>query len=316
MREGIKKIVIKTTSLPIVKNASNIAKELKLPGFNGLPLFDVGVFFFRRCKEGELQIRARSLAFSFFLAMFPAIIFLFTLIPYIPLEHFQDTLLNLIQTFLPSSTYETARSTIEDIIHHQRSGLLSFGFLFALFISAEGVFALMKWFNKSFHGKIIRSGFKQRLVAVLLTLCIASLIILSIALIISSEFLSYYLHQKSLLNSSFNIALLQTGKYLILLALCITAISLLYFAGSSHRTKIRFITAGSSLATLLVILTSIAFNFYITHFSQYNKIYGSIGTLMIILIWLYINSLVLLIGFELNVAIDRAKHHRGGIIKV
>ena len=181
---------------------------------------------------------------------------------------------------------------------------------------ANGEYDLaIEWFNKSYHGKLIRSNFKQRMVAIFLTICLASLVILSIALIITSEVFSYYLVKKSLVNNSFNIMLLMIGKYLILLALCITAISLLYYAGPSHRQRMKFISAGSSLATILVIITSIGFNFFITHFATYNKVYGSIGTLMIILVWLYFNSLVLLIGFELNVAIDRAKKHHGGILK-
>lgn len=305
----------KSTSHPFIKRIGAIATEIKLPGFEGLPLFDVAVFFSKRFKEGELQTRARSLAFSFFLALFPAIIFLFTLIPYIPLQNFQDTLLELIKTFLPESTYEAAHTTIEDIILHQRGGLLSFGFLFALVISTQGVLALMKWFNKSFHGKAIRSHFRQRLVALALTLTLTSLIIFAIALILSTEIFSYYLVKKSVLKNSFNIWLLQVGKWIILITLCITAISLLYFAGPSHRPRMRFFTAGSTLATLLVVITSIGFNFFITNFGQYNKVYGSIGTLMIILVWLYINSLVLLIGFELNVAINRAKNHRGEILR-
>ena len=307
MLVGLRRIINYGKQQPVVIRTTNFVTKIKVPGFEGLPLFDVGMFFFKRFKEGELQTRARSLAFSFFLAMFPAIIFLFTLIPYIPLENFQDTLLALIKTFLPANTFEAARSTIEDIIHHQRSGLLSVGFFLALFISTEGVLALMKWFNKSFHDKVIRSNFKQRVVALFLTIAIASLVILSITLIISSEIFSYYLVKKSLLNNTFNIALISAGKWLILLTLCITAISLLYYAGPSHRQRIRFITAGSSLATLLVVITSFGFNFYLTHFGGYNKVYGSIGTLMIILVWLYINSLVLLIGFELNVAIHRAQ---------
>jgi len=311
----IKRIVNLSKNLPVVTSTTNFAKQVKLPGFDGLPLYDVGVFFFKRFKEGELQTRAQSLAFSFFLALFPAIIFLFTLIPYIPLDHFQDTLLQLIKTFLPTNTYEAAHTTIEDIIRHQRGGLLSIGFFLALFISTEGVLALMKWFNKSFHGRELRSNFKQRLVALFLTISLASLVILAIALILGGELLSYYLVEKSLLKNTFNLTLISLGKWLILLMLCITAISLLYYAGPSHRQRIKFITAGSSLATLLVVTTSIGFNFYITNFGGYNKVYGSIGTLMIILVWLYINSLVLLIGFELNVAIHRAKSHRGGISK-
>jgi membrane protein len=282
------------------------AKRLTLPGFDGLPLIDVITFFIRRLEEGEIQTRARSLAFSFLLALFPGIIFIFTLIPYIPIESFQDRLLHLIRDFMPSSTFDIARETIEDIIRHQRGGLLSFGFIFALFVTTDGIIALMNWFNRSYHGKKERSGWKQRLVALGITIFLSLLVFVAIGLSITSEFIYYYLESKGVLVNLMQLILISGGKWLILLSLCFTAISVLYYFGPSKRERIRFISAGSSLATLLFVITTIGFNYFIVHFGQYNKLYGSIGTLIIILVWLYINSLVLLIGYELNVSIKKA----------
>ncbi len=284
-----------------------ISKHLRLPGFEGLPLYNVLSFFFQRLNESELQTRARSLAFSFFLALFPTIIFIFTLIPYVPIPSFPDKLLQLISEFLPANTFEAAQETIEDIVKHQRGGLLSFGFLFALFISADGIMALMSWFNKSYHGKEQRPGWKVKLMAIGLTITLASFVFLAIGLIVTTEFIYYYLEEKHILVNVMQLVLLSVGKWIILLMLCFSAISLLYYYGPSKHEKLRFISAGSSLATLLIVLTSIGFNYFITNFSQYNKVYGSIGTLIIILIWLYINSLVLLVGYELNVSIRKAR---------
>lgn len=283
-------------------------KRLKLPGFDGIPFYSVATFFVKRVKEGELQTRARSLAFSFLLALFPSVIFLFTLIPYIPIDNFQDKLLSLISTLLPGNTYETAYNTIEDIVRHQHSGLLSFGFFFALFVSTDGIMALMRWFNRSYHGKDNRPVWKQRFLSIGITLLLATLVIVAILLIIISELIYYYITSKELLlENIFHLLLLQVGKWVILITLCFTAISILYFFGPSKREKMKFITAGSSLATFLLIATSLGFNYFVTNFGRYNKVYGSIGTLIIILIWLYINSLVMLIGYELNVAIRKAK---------
>ena len=294
-------------SLP-VKVLISFLKRLKLPGFEGIPFYSVATFFVQRVKEAELQTRARSLAFSFLLALFPSIIFLFTLIPYIPIDNFQDKLLSLISTLLPGNTYEAAYNTIEDIVRHQNSGLLSFGFFFALFVSTDGIMALMRWFNKSYHGKDNRAVWKQRFLSIGITLLLASLVIIAILLIIISELIYYYITSKELLlENIFHLLLLQLGKWIILVTLCFTAISILYFFGPSKREKMKFVTAGSSLATFLLIATSLGFNYFVTNFGQYNKLYGSIGTLIIILIWLYINSLVMLIGYELNVAIRKAK---------
>jgi membrane protein len=283
------------------------SKNLRLPGFEGLPLYDVLHFFYQRLNQSEIQIRARALAFSFFLAIFPTIIFIFTLIPYIPISSFPDKLLVLIGDFLPANTFEAAQDTIEDIVRHQRGGLLSFGFLFAIFISSEGIIELMTWFNKSFHGKEQRSYWKVRLMAITLTLTLAFFVFLALGLIVTSELLFYYIQEKGILVSFMEVILISIGKWVILLTLCFSAISLLYYFGPSKHEKLKFISAGSSLATLLIVITSLGFNYFITNFSQYNKVYGSIGTLIIILIWIYINSMVLLVGYELNVSIRKAR---------
>lgn len=304
------KIIIFISKLGPVKKTIDITKSLRLPGFEGIPLFDVGQFFSQRLKEGEIQTRARSMAFSFFLALFPAIIFIFTLIPYIPIQNFQDQLLSLIQALLPSSTYDATQTTIEDIVKHQRGGLLSFGFLFALYVTADGILALMKWFNKSYHGLQNRSDWRMRLMSIGITITLAFFVILSIALILSSEVVYHYLSKQHILTNHMDILILQIMKWVILIALCFSAISMLYYFGPSKVDQLRFISAGSSLATLLLVITSLGFNYFITHFSSYNRVYGSIGTLIIILIWLYINSLVLLVGYELNNSIRKAKKHK------
>ncbi len=285
-----------------------LSKHLRLPGFEGLPLFNVGDFFIQRLRNNDLQTRAQSLAFSFFLALFPTIIFIFTLIPYIPIASFPEQLLLLLKDFLPANTFEAARETIEDILLHQRGGLMSFGFFFALYISADGIMALMTWFNRSYHGKEQRPGWKKKIMAIGLTLTLASFVFLAIGLILTFEFIYYYLEEKKIFVSLMQLILITAGKWVILLSLCFSAISLLYYFGPSEKDKLRFISAGSSLATLLIILTSLGFNYFLTNFGQYNKVYGSIGTLIVILIWLYINSFVLLIGYELNVSIKKAKN--------
>jgi len=290
-----------------VKPFITLSKRLKLPGFEGLPLYDVGDFFFQRINKGDIQTRARSLAFSFFLALFPTIIFIFTLIPYIPIPAFPDQLLSLISDFLPSNTFEAARETIEDIVKHQRGGLLSFGFLFALFVSADGIMALMTWFNRSFHGKEQRTAWRKRIMAIGITLTLASFVFMAIGLILTSEYIFYYLEEKQIFVNFMQLVLISIGKWVILLLLCFSAISLLYYFGPSKQEKLKFISAGSSLATLLIVISSLGFNYFVTNFGQYNKVYGSIGTLIVILIWLYINSFVLLIGYELNVSIKKAK---------
>jgi membrane protein len=292
-------------NLPVIKSLIDIAKKIRLPGFQGLNIYDVSVFFFGHLGEQEVQSRARSIAFSFFLALFPAIIFLFSLIPYIPIVGFQDQLLLLIRDLLPSNTYEASRITIEDIIKHQRSGLLSFGALFTLYVSSNGVNSLINAFNRAKRGR--RASLNQRVRAVGLTLFLFILVIITLTLLILSEVVLHFIVTTVEAKNQTPVILVQTGKWIILVSLCFIAISSLYYFGTIKKTRWRFISAGSTLATLLIIMTSLAFNYFIIHFSSYNKLYGSIGTLIIILVWIYFNCMQLIVGYELNFSIQSMK---------
>jgi len=297
---------------PLVTSFIELTRRIRIPGFEGLPLYDVATFFIHGLNKGDIQMRARSASFSFFLALFPAVIFLFTLIPYIPIRGFQDQLMLMIKNLLPASTYQASYQTIEDIIKHQHGGLLSFGFLLALYVSANGVFALLQGFSQTYHTRETRSPLKLRITSVGLTIVLATLIIVVIALTIGTEVATKYLLHKKVIGNKFPLLLLQAGQLIIMVALCFSAISILYTYGkarSSRSKRWKFITAGSTLATILIIATSMGFNFFITHFGRYNKIYGSIGTLIIILSWIFFNVLLLIIGFELNASIDMAKRN-------
>ena len=282
-------------------------KKVALPGFDQMPVYDVADFFFTGIQKGAVKTRAQSLAFSFFLALFPAIIFLFSLIPYIPVDNFQNQLLDLIKNLLPVNAYEATRVTIEDIIIHQRSGLLSIGFLFALYFTSNGFMALMKGFNSSYHISEKRSPSKKRMASVVLTFILSTLLILAIVLIIFGEFAIKYLVAKQILRTKTQIWLLLIGKWTIVLVLFLMAISFLYYYAPSSKKRWRFVSPGSTLATVLTILTSILFAYFVNNFGQYNKLYGSIGTLVVIMLWIYFNSLILILGFELNASIDIAK---------
>jgi membrane protein len=294
------------SKIPFLEKVFHFIKTIRVPGFNGLPIYDVVLFFGHRFSESDLQNRSRAISFSLFLALFPTIIFLFTLIPYVPIENFQVQVLLLLKEFLPSSTYEAAYTTIEDIVSHQRGGLLSFGFFFALIVSADGIFNIVTWFNKSYHGSQKRTRFRQRLIAIGLTVILAIFMFLAIVLGILNEVAITFLVKHSLVTNALQYYILQILKWLILIVLCFSGILLLYYFGPSERKKISFSTPGATLATILVIITSLGFNFFINNFARYNKIYGSIGTLIIILIWIYLNTLALLIGYELNISISRA----------
>ncbi|MBK9525444.1 MAG: YihY/virulence factor BrkB family protein [Bacteroidetes bacterium] len=306
-KQIVKRILRVILFSPPIRSLINYTKRVALPGFDRIPIYDVADFFFTGIQKGAVVTRAQALAFSFFLAIFPATIFLFSLIPYIPIDNFQLQLLELIQNILPKNAYESARTTIEDIIKIHRGGLLSVGFVLALYFTTNGFMTMMRGFNSSYHVVETRTPFKQRMVALVLTFLLTILVIVSTALIIFSEIATKYLVQHSILKTKTQIALLLLGKWAVVLALFFIAISFLYYYAPVMRKRWRFISAGSTFATLLSVIVSTGFAYFVNHFGQYNKIYGSIGTLIVIMLWIYFNSLILILGFELNASIDNAK---------
>lgn len=281
--------------------------RLVLPGFDGLSLYDVSVFFVRGIQRGSITSRASSFSFNFFLAVFPAIIFFFTIIPYIPVAHFQDTLLQLMRDFIPEKAYSAVEGTLFDIVKRPRGGLLSIGFVLAMYFSTNGINSLIESFNQTYHTIETRSPFKQRLVSILLVIILSVLVILSIMLIIVGPIVLEFLASKNILRDNFTLQMIIFGKWIVVVALFFFVFSFLYYLAPAKRRQFRFISAGSTLATGLTIVTSIGFNYYVNNFLQYNTLYGSIGTLMIVMLWIYFNAIIVLVGFELNASIFNAK---------
>jgi len=283
-----------------------VVKKIKPLGFTGLSLYDVSIFFIKGLQKGAITTRASSLAFNFFLAFFPSIIVFFTLIPYIPIDGFQQTLMEIISNVLPPSTNSATFSTLDDIINNQRGGLLSIGFILALYFSTNGMSSLIQAFNSSYHIREYESIVKHQMLSILLTIVISALVFLTIILIIFGKAAIIYMIDYQLINEN-KLVLLNAAKWVILIFMLFLAITTIFNLGPAIKSQIKIFSPGAILATLFIILTSIVFSYYIDNFSQYNKIYGSIGTLIIILLWIYFNAIFLLIGFELNVSIFNAK---------
>ena len=282
------------------------AEKISLPFFDGVPLYDVALFFWRSIVDGSITTRASAIAFSFFIAFFPGLIFLFTLIPYIPIENFQYELLMLIEQIVPESTYATIDETVTDIITQPRSGLLSFGFFLALIFATNGLASMMSAFDATIHSIYRRTWLSQRLAATVLLFILLVLLTVAIALLTGGQDLIEYLDKKDILQDKFTVYLFTIGKWIITVSLFFFAYAFLYYMAPAKKTKWRFISAGGTLATILSIITLAGFTYYINKFSQYNKLYGSIGTLLIILLLMYVMSLILLVGFELNASIYQA----------
>ncbi len=284
------------------------SKTAVLPGFNNLPLYTVAVFFFEEIKREAILNKASSLAYNFMLAIFPGIIFLFTLIPYIPINNFQEGLMDFLAIVIPSEAFIAIESTLEDIIKNQNGGLMSFGFLLATFFSTNGMTNLMMAFNKSSLTREKRSWGQRRLIALGLSFAIITALTIGITVFTGAGMIITYLkNQISYDMSWFWTFIIKAARWIILFAIYFSTVSMLYKFAPSTSKRWKLFSPGATLATILAILTFSGFVYYINNFNAYNKLYGSIGTIIVIMIWMYLNSLILLIGFELNASITLSK---------
>ncbi len=283
------------------------ARKVTLPGFDRVPLYDVMLFFFRSLQNGAVTTRASAIAFSFFLAIFPGIIFIFTLIPYVPIDNFQEELFLLIEGVLPPHAFKAVDETVKEVLTQPRGGLLSFGFFMGLIFSTNGLVSMMNAFDASMHINETRTWYMQRLFAIVLLVILALLLTTAIGLIGMGQYLINYLDTHDLLGGQFNYYLLTFGKWIVIVALFFFAYSFLFYLAPAKKTHWRFISAGGTLSTFLSLAVLIGFNYYITRFSQYNKLYGSIGALLVVLLLLYLIAFVLLLGFELNASLAAAR---------
>lgn len=278
-------------------------KQIKLGKQYQVPLYDVLVFFFREVTKPDLTMRASAITFSFFLALFPGTLFLFTLIPYIPINDLDVIILDFFSEVMPDSAFDAVKTTISDIVSKQQSGLLSFGILLALYFSTNGLNALMESFNKSYDIFESRSFLHQRGMALLLTLLEVAVLVVAVVLILGGSLAIDVLVMYGLIKASYIAVLLRVMEWLIILILIYIGVSLLYYFGPAVNRRWKFFSIGSVVATVLFIVTSTGFSYYINHFGTYNKLYGSIGTLIVVMLWMNLNSLIILVGFELNAAV-------------
>lgn len=290
----------------------NWIKHLVLPGFDRVPIYDVILFFFRGFKKGALVTRASSIAFNLLLALLPSTFFLFTLIPFIPIPNFQSELIRLFENIVPENAYSLLESTIINVITVKSGVFLVVMFFASAVMSSNGIHALIHAFVVSDHKFETRSWVAQRRVSFSLLLIIVFMTSVSAALLIFGRMTVQKLVDIDLIETNWVYYIIMTLKWLLTVGMLFLAISFLYYLAPSRKARFRFFSAGSTLATILFIATSLGFSAYVNNFDQYNKLYGSMGTIIVILLWLYLNSISLLIGFELNASIKTAniRHKR------
>ncbi len=298
----LKKILSKfETAAPVVFLIKK-SKVTSLPGFNGISIFDVVNFFIGQVQTIGMTERASSIAFNFVMAIPPAIIFLFTLIPFIPItDAFQQEMFSLIRDVIPGEKDNSVLiKFLEDFINKPRNGLLSLGFLLSLYFSSNAIMGIMRSFDKNYIGFKKRKGLQSRLVAIKITMFLYLFVFASVLLLVARGAVLKWL---GVTNETI-ITIINNFRWLVVILLFFACISYIYRHAPSVHKKWKFINPGSIVATFLMLLMTFLFSWWVAHFGNYNQLYGSIGTVLIIMALIFINSLVMLIGFELNVSIS------------
>lgn len=291
----------KLEKIPVVNVVVRFGKRIKIPGLQGMSLYDVIEMYIIGILEGALTTRASGIAYSFFMAIFPFMLFILTLIPYIPIEGFQESLLTLINEILPPKTYEAVDSVILDIINNKQVGLLSFGFLASIFLMTNGINAIFGGFEHSYHVTQVRNIFRSYFISMLVSVIMAIFLIITVALTGFYRLVLDAMIKKEWITDE--TLWFELGRGAIFLIMIFTIVSILYTYGTKEGKHTSFFSAGSIFTTFISIFTFYLFSIYVTEFAQYNKLYGSIGTLLILMLFIWLNAIILLLGFELNASI-------------
>lgn len=286
----------------VVKTLIGWSKKMVLPGFGGMSLFAVFNYVFESFQTSAYGMRSSAIAFKFFLALFPGLLFFVSLIPFVPVDNFQENLLTEIDAVTPDNIYGVIESTINDLINTKHHFVLSIGILMTLFYASNGINTMLSVFNSSHQIELKRNPIKQRLLSLALFAGISIFIIVALVALTYGE---YFVRQVSYENLGGVLKFLfQLVKWLIMIVSVMAAMGILFNLGNPQIKSSKWVTAGTTLATVLILVVSEAISFFFTNFGQYNELYGSIGTLMMILIWLNAVCYVILIGFELHTLSD------------
>jgi membrane protein len=290
---------------PVLKPIIELIDSVKLPGFNGFSFFDLIEMYFLGIVKGALTARAGSISFSFFMAIFPFLLFVLNLIPFIPIDNLDFIVLDFIEILLPNDSQGFFSVIFQDIQDKPRGGLLSSVFLLSIILTANGVSAIFAGFEESYHIEFSRNFFKQYLYSMGVAVLLACTLL--IAVIVAVYFEIYiYNNIKDLLQNTLD--WIRIGQSLFYILLTYFSVSILYYFGTIEGRKSKFFSPGALMTTSLIMLTTWFFGIYIENFSTYNQLYGSIGALLIFMLYIWLNSNVLLLGFELNATLMRLKN--------
>jgi membrane protein len=284
-------------------------QKVRIPGLEGMSLYHFLRLFTHGIIEGALTSRAGSIAFSFFIALFPFALFALTLIPFIPIDGFQEDFIEFIFKAMPSKESANAVSgVLDDIANNKYGGLLSFGFLLSILLMTNGVNAILSGFEYTHHQIENRTIFKQYMVSLGLSLVLTVLLFVTIGVLIFLEYLINTLSKDGIVSDAvFWIGIIQI---IIMISMILVAISVLYYFGTKEGHKISFFSPGTVFTAVSLVFNFEIFKVYLLKFAQYNQLYGSIGTVIVIMLFIWLNSIILLLGFELNTSLIQLRENK------
>ncbi|MFD2909368.1 YihY/virulence factor BrkB family protein [Flavobacterium ardleyense] len=297
-------IEFKLNKIPVVKQLVKFVKGIKFSSLQGLSLYDILEMYVLGIFKGAFSYRASSIAFSFFMALFPFALFILNLIPFIPLENFQEDFLHFIDNGVPPNTYYAIEAIVKDIMETSHQGLLSSGFILSILLMTNGINAILGGFEMSTHITITRTFFRQYLVSLAISLVLSFILIITVVAIVIAEVV---IQKINIYVYVTNVSLIEWSRYGFIILMILITTSILYKFGAKETSKISFISYGAVFTTILIIISSYIFGIYVEKFARYNELYGSIGTLLVLMFYIWINCMVLLLGFELNATISKLK---------
>ena len=301
-----KAIEDKLNKIPVVNIIVRLLGKIKLPGLEGLSLYDLLELYVIGIAKGALTARASAIAYSFFMALFPFLLFILIVIPFVPIDDFQTDFLVFLESFLPATTTDFFYENIFNNIEGNKEGLISSVFVLSIFLMANGVNALFSGFENSYHEQLSRNIVKQYLYALGIALILSFLLIVTVVVLgyfqiyVMSTFEGYIGSRNTDFWANF-------AQYIFFVLMVYLATAVLYYFGTAEGKTSKFFSVGALFTTILIMLTSYLFGIYIENFAKYNELYGSIGALLILLFYLWLNANILLLGFELNISLKQLR---------
>lgn len=295
----------KLERVPVLKYLVRFGKSIKLPYSEGLTLYHLTELYISGIVKGDISYRAGAIAFSFFMSLFPFLLFLLNLIPMIPVKGLETDFLEFVADNVPPNTYYAIEPIIKDITGNSYGTLLSTGILLAILLMSNGMNAVLSGFQSSMHITIKRTYFRQYALAIGLSLLFSLLLIVTITAILVLEYIIHLLKDRGFLDD--DVFPLEIGRYAFLIMMILTGTSVLFKFAAKETRQAAFFSYGSVFSTVLFVITSYLFGIYVVRFSKYNELYGSIGTLLVLMLYIWINCFILLLGFELNALIHKLK---------